>query len=383
MSRPRRVAIIGAGLGGLAAACALADYGFVGEVVIIDAKTGFRNDRTWCWWDVPGVPFRDEVSHRWHAWSVGTEGCGAVSRSAQHPYIHLSGERYYRLARHKIEQSLDVRWQWNTSVTGIVDRGDSVLVRSSEAIMSVDIAIDARGQLPFSSPLVQYFVGEHIRADRPVFQPDTVRLMDFRYDAHGLAFTYVLPYSTTEALVEDTLIGNSVDFPARRAALSAYLARRHGLERWEVVRGESGVIAMNARAVPSRPSPRVFLAGAAAGATRAATGYTYVRAHRHADRLARAIIDGEPLRSPGKWRYRALDALLIAALRHRAIDGVRFFTSLFHATPADALARFMSDASTLADEAAVITGAASAFAAASMLDPHARRQVAGLTIAPA
>jgi len=291
---------------------------------MIDAKTGFRNDRTWCWWDVPGVPFREEVSHRWHAWSVGIEGCGAVSRSARHPYIHLSGERFYSLARRKIEQSLDVQWQWNTRVTGIVDTGYSVAIRSSEAITPVDVAIDARGRLPFPSRLVQCFVGEHVRADRPIFQPDTVRLMDFRYDTHGLAFTYVLPYSTTEALVEDTLIGNTVDFPARRSAVAAYLARRHGLERWVRVRDEVGVIPMNARAVPSRSSPRVFFAGAAAGATRAASGYTYVRAHRHADRLARAIMYGEPLRSPGKWRHRALDALLIAALRHRAIDGVRF-----------------------------------------------------------
>jgi len=43
----------------------------------------------------------------------------------------------------------------------------------------------------------------------------------------------------------------------------------------------------------------------------------------------------------------------------------------------------MSDASTLPDEAAVITGAARAFAAASMLDPSARRYVARLATASA
>jgi len=77
-----------------------------------------------------------------------------------------------------------------------------------------------------------------------------------------------LPYSTTEALVEDTLIGDTVDVPARRSSVAAYLARRHGLERWVRGRDEFGVSPMNARAVPSRSSPRVFLAGAAAGATR-------------------------------------------------------------------------------------------------------------------
>jgi len=98
---------------------------------------------------------------------------------ADHPDIPLSGERFYRLARRKIERSFDVQWQWNTRVTGIVDTGNSVAVRSSEEIAPVDIAIDARGRLPFASPLVQCFVGEYVRADRPVFQPDTIRLMYF------------------------------------------------------------------------------------------------------------------------------------------------------------------------------------------------------------
>jgi glycine/D-amino acid oxidase-like deaminating enzyme len=50
--------VLGAGCAGLSLACALLDAGVGERIVLVDRRTAFANDRTWCFWDTRGdLPF--------------------------------------------------------------------------------------------------------------------------------------------------------------------------------------------------------------------------------------------------------------------------------------------------------------------------------------
>ena len=69
------------------------------------------------------------------------------------------------------------------------------------------LTFDSRPPRASRNAMLQHFLGQEIQVDKPVFDPSTAILMDFRVDqSKGMHFIYLLPYSPTEALVESTLL---------------------------------------------------------------------------------------------------------------------------------------------------------------------------------
>ena len=65
--------ILGAGCAGLALAAALVDAGVREQILLVDRRTSFENDRTWCFWDTGDIPWAHLATRRWEAWNVRTE----------------------------------------------------------------------------------------------------------------------------------------------------------------------------------------------------------------------------------------------------------------------------------------------------------------------
>ena len=125
--------------------------------------------------------------------------------------------------------------------------------------------------------LLQHFVGWEIEAERDVFDPEVVEMMDFAAaQARGLYFTYVLPFSRRRALVEATYI-SAAPLPAAQyeADIRDYLARKHGLVDFAVLFREAGQIPMSTRPLRPRSSPRVINIGLRGGLAKASTGYAF------------------------------------------------------------------------------------------------------------
>ncbi len=391
--RPRRrLVVLGAGLSGLSVATALVREGWHGEIVLVDRRTVFGSDRTWCFWDVAPTPFTCLARHRWRSWRVVTASGEAVHRSARHPYLHLDAADVYAAALHQLDLA-GAELRLGESVLGVEDLGDAVAVRTSGGQLEADLVIDGLaagspwgvGREPARAAggrdgdaaqasggsgsdrrvddrsvvaLDQHFLGQVVQTDRPAFAPETATLMDFRVAQApgGVHFTYVLPFSPTEALVEDTWFGGRNPPPAeRRAAIGAYLTEQVGVSEWHVEREERGRIPMTTRRHPLAHRDRMLAVGTAAGAVRPSSGYAFLRVQRHSAALARALARGEP--PPGRLsdpRHDALDRVFLRAL----IADPAAFPERFHAlvagTPAGVFARFMGDASSPLDELRVI-----------------------------
>lgn len=367
----RRVAIVGAGMAGLALARALVDRG-VRDLVILDAKPAFADDRTWCWWDVdPTIGARALVSHRWNSWRVRDDRREAIGSNPAAPYVHLRADVYYADAvRALAEAGIVVRL--NAPVLAIEQAPNGAIVRLAGETIACDLAIDARGVLPHVPRLVQSFHGLRVRADRPIFDPQCATLMDFDVPQNGrVRFMYVLPYDPFEALVEETVFGPPEEATAAHARIGSFIARRSGA-RWTTLSTERGCIPMDARAVGRRPSPNVWRIGTAAGAVRASSGYAFVRAQRDAIATADAVLRGaqSPPRS-FEGIYRLLDACVLQMLASQTPGVERFFVTFAAHAPPDAFARFMCDHARVSDAPVLAAAAISAFAAVSGRMPAA------------
>ena len=75
------VLILGGGCAGLSLATALAEQHSDLRVQILEARTTYVRDRTWCLWNTEPHPFQHCVTHRWHSWAP------ALYRVA-HTYTH-------------------------------------------------------------------------------------------------------------------------------------------------------------------------------------------------------------------------------------------------------------------------------------------------------
>jgi lycopene beta-cyclase len=197
------------------------------------------------------------------------------------------------------------------------------------------------------------FTGWEIRCPRPVFDPDSPVLFDFRTPQAGRArFIYVLPDDPHGALVELAEFTGRGTPPssgeAHIAALTAYL-KGHG--PYEVWRTESAVLPLRV-CPPARRRGRVMPIGLVGGLLKASTGYAYQRIQRDSAAIAASLArHGHPFAVPrSRPRHRLLDAVLLEVLDRDPAQLERAFARLFLTNPADRVLRFLDEDSALPDE---------------------------------
>jgi len=203
---------------------------------------------------------------------------------------------------------------------------------------------------PARTVLRQHFRGWFVRTHAPCFDPAVADLMDFRVPQprHGLAFGYVLPLASDRALVEYTEFSRTpLATAAYEAALRHYTEDVLRLGALTVESAEQGVIPMTDARFPRTTGQGVFRIGAAGGATRPATGYTFAAVQRQSRAIAAALRDrGAVVPRPHGRRALAMDAVVLRALDTGRIDGPRFFTDLFRSIPMERLLRFLDGRTT-------------------------------------
>ncbi|WP_413760436.1 lycopene cyclase family protein [Streptomyces sp. MMBL 11-3] len=353
------VAIVGAGAAGLSLAHRLArpapGTGPV-RTILLDAPPGPLRPpaRTWCFWEAGPGPYDAALTASWRRLRVHTSaGLAAQDDIAPLTYKMLRSDAFERLVDRDLARTGDVRRVEAAveTVDGVADgaeirardeRGRPVTVRARWVFDSRPL-----GSLPPArTTLLQHFQGWFVRTGAPAFDPGTVELMDFRVPQprRGLAFGYVLPTGPREALVEYTEFSGAVLTPeAYDLALRRYAEDVLKLGDFEVTATETGVIPMTDARFARQSAPSVFRIGAAGGATRPSTGYTFSAVQRQTQAVVDALHAGRrPVPPPAHpARSRAMDAVMLRALDSGRVDGAAFFARLFTRMPMERLLRFL------------------------------------------
>lgn len=367
------VAILGGGLAGLSLAVRLAEPRFRHlRILIVEPRTQYRRDKTWCYWRLGPHPFEAAVTQRWTRWLVTGPG-GRIERSASGmPYECIPADEFYELALARIAGAPNIEmWQ------GI----EAAPIEDCEGVC-LGLPGGKRARLAFDSRrppklgqhgLAQRFVGREVEVSRPIFDPGCATLMDLEPAREGVHFTYVLPTSRTRALVEDTWFAPpDAMLPCHSDALAEWLhARRAGDCR--VLFEEAGCLPMDPHFQPAR-GRRLVPLGAAAGAHRPATGYAFGTIQTQCDSIRddveRALAEGRmPPASRRPAIVRGMDRALLTLLTHRPAMAPRLFPALFAHCPAHRLVRFLADRPNAGDLAAVIFATARGLCQATSEEP--------------
>jgi lycopene beta-cyclase len=340
--------ILGGGCAGLSLAARLTRQQKPLRFIVVEPRSHYEEDRTWCGWRVAPHVFSDCCVAEWKQWRIITPQGPLLLGSEQYPYEMVRSSLFYEKAVAMLAASTTSHLLQNARATSVEDTGEAVIVglddgRSLTAPFVVDTRPD--GRLVLQSPwLWQNFVGYVVQVQPSAHSAlDAIpTLMEFQRPGPSVAqFMYVLPMHAGCYLCEctrfSTIRGEQEDL---EAALGAWLDRNAG-PGWLLHRRESGSLPM---APPGRqPGGRIIAAGTRGGSMRASTGYAFHRIQRWADACADALLtSGRPIPPQRNRVLDAMDLLFLEVLQQPSTSAADVLSLLFRSAPPDPLVRFLS-----------------------------------------
>jgi lycopene beta-cyclase len=358
--------LVGAGLASALIAQRLSGRGEAPKILMLEGSDAPFGEHTWSF-HISDLAAEDLawinplVAHRWTGQSVRFQG---YCRDLNSGYACLTSAS----VAHGMADLSNLTIETGASVATL--SADRVML-SDGTVITADCVIDARGFT--SSPALvlghQKFVGLEVETTAPHGLVNPI-IMDASVDQRdGYRFVYVLPFSPTRILIEDTRYsdGDALDLQALTNDISAY-AETQNWSVARVVRIEHGVLPIAlAHDVESfwqeRPSD-IPQAGMRAALFHPTTGYSLPESVRVANLVAEAWPVGsaalaERIRRHAHMRwsqqrfYRLLNRMLFrAALPDRRHLVLRRFYTL----PQPLIERFYAGRTSVIDMARILIG---------------------------
>jgi lycopene beta-cyclase len=358
LNRDADLVILGAGCAGLSLAARLAVQAPGLKVELLEPRTEYVDDRSWCFWRPMRHDLSDIVTKTWSSWRFST----VDGRESRHQvpglaYQYIRGADFYARSRASIDSGQNVTLNLGVSAGELNRVAGGIRVDTDQGSLVAGNVIDTRPQRT-AALLYQCFTGVEIQTSEPHgLDLDEVGLMTrMEADSAGLGFVYALPLSPDRALIEWTRFSAVPLSKAELAVgLDAALARL-GLTDARVLRTEGGVLPMGREPRSEQELPGVFLAGNTGGGLRAASGFGFLRIGRWADACASALAEGRaPFGHPPEpWARREMDRIFLQAVREHPERTADYFAALAGGVPAAGLVRFLSDAARPGDYARII-----------------------------
>jgi lycopene beta-cyclase len=355
--------IAGAGAAGLSLLMHMIDCGKLQDkrILLIDKDPKKTNDRTWCFWEKEPGPFQTIVYKEWARLFFYSGGLSRELELAPYTYKLIRGLDFYTFCFEKIKQYPNIVFI-QADIENIISDGEetSVLVNGKH-IYAHYIFNSILFQKPKLNPrqywLLQHFKGWVIEAEKPAFNKDSATLMDFRTSqARGTAFFYVLPFSSTTALVEYTVFSPQVFSESEyNASLKNYIEQQLKINGYTIKEKEFGVIPMTNYRFPKRENNLINI-GTAGGQTKGSSGYTFRNIQKHSSAIVKALVETEdPLSGIiEKKRFLFYDSVLLHILFQRKLEGKKIFTLLFTRNKTASVLQFLDNETSFAEELSII-----------------------------
>ncbi len=363
MSSTFDLIILGGGCAGLSLATRLAVAASSSlEALVVESRSHYTNDRTWCFWRTNAASSSHCVEHQWNTMRLRSGEQNILVDCSATPYQMLPSDRFYGASLSALALAKNISLKLGTAVLAEPTKTDrGWRVTTSAGVFFARRVVDTRPQLfpePDCALLWQSFYGQEIECDQPVFNPECMDLMHFLPpDLACVPFVYVLPMTATRALVELTVFGIDPLHPEDLAPrLEAAVAERVGESPFRVLRSEHGVLPMGLRNLPVHPDRSYVRAGLMAGGARSSTGFAFQRIQAWADACAKAVLAGAlPIgHAPDPAVLQAMDHLFLKVMRVQPDKAGDLFCSLFGNADSSRVIRFLSGEGGLLDYLAVI-----------------------------
>jgi lycopene beta-cyclase len=374
--------IAGAGCAGLSLAYHLEQSLFKGsKILLIDPAGDEIPNKTWCYWAEQPLSIHPKSNPvvSWKKLILSQNKLTINQDLGRLSYFHVNSKDFYQSIHSLIRNS--------KNITLIQEEVIEVKETSSNVDVKVKSGKSYSGSKLFDSRinpnssfsedvLKQVFLGWKVKFSGGVFDSSAATLMDVNPVISNLfSFFYILPYSSTEALVEFTAYSKEKIKDATLVnSLKNYLNRLSNDFTYEVTFEEKGVIPMSTQIPVVPASNRIIPIGTRAGWTKSSTGYTFHRIQQNCEKLIQEMTEQKEHSSDSNLlsRFKFYDNILlnIAHKWPEKLGGV--FLELFQSSPpADAL-RFLNEETSFVEELKILSKLRFSIFIKSLLNYEAR-----------
>ena len=330
------------------------------SLVIIEPDEKVLNDKTFCFWakdeEITELGFASLINHSWKTLGINDDFLQSVS---PYKYHHISSITLYDELRTLLaECNVEYIRERAERITANPDNATFNILTTNHSI-TTRIVFDSRPPLwnPAKSNetfLLQSFFGWRITTEEPQFDTDTFTMMDFSVDqSDATQFVYVLPFSSTHALIELTRFGTSpIDHEYAQAQLNAYCQQKE-LGAYTIDSEEQGIIPMSSCTLQEESrSYGYFRTGSGAGKVKPSTGYAFKEMARDAIHIVESLKHGKPLQRTiqRSGRFAFYDRLLLKILQSHPHRGKEIFERLFHHVHGTRVLQFLEERTSFVED---------------------------------
>ncbi len=336
-------------------------------ILIIDSDLKQSNDHTWCFWE-QGTGFLEHlVYHSWTTLNFYTDEHKLPLNIDPFSYKMIRSVDFYNYAKNLSCKRTKIHWKQAT-ITEIGSVEDYAFVvadgnRYTAHYVFNSLLINedkASYEADNCYKLLQHFKGWAIETKEPSFNPDEATFMDFRVGQDlGATFVYVLPTTTTSALVEYTFFNDEVLTTEKYdSLLSNYLERYCKLTSadYTITETEIGVIPMTNHQFRSHQDNLINI-GTAGGWTKATSGFTYQFIQKYTAEIVTFLIaDKPPIVEKGfnKAKFNLYDSTLLNVLINKKMDAKDIFYRLFSKQKPQTILKFLDNDTTLKEDISIL-----------------------------
>ncbi len=328
------------------------------SILVIDQDHKKSNDRTWCFWEKSPGLFESIVHAKWNKLEFLSTEFKKELNLESYTYKMIQGIDFYNFVINYAKKFKNVSFVQET-INSIDNIDKKAVLKTTKNRYTANYIFNSTNlfnpKINEQNSLLQHFKGWIIKTEKPVFNPEIGRLMDFRVSQeNGATFMYVLPTSTTEALVEYTLFSPRVlDKEVYTLELKKYIKEELEIDNYTLIHEEFGVIPMSLAKFEQNPKLNVINIGTSGGYTKASSGYTFQFIQKNIIEIINNLVEGNNIIHPTSFKnkyYQWTDRTLLDVLLSNKLTGKDVFTQMFQKVPVERILAFLGNESSFLED---------------------------------
>ncbi|SHM96105.1 lycopene cyclase family protein [Polaribacter sp. KT 15] len=332
------------------------------SILVIDKDSKKNNDRTWCYWEKEAGIFDKLVSAKWNNLAFITTDFKKHLDLGSYTYKMIQGLDFYQYVLNYAQKFTNVTFIQENILS--ISSDDSVgIVKTNIASYTSKVVFNSTSLfnpvITEQNSLLQHFKGWVIKTETAQFDKNVGRLMDFTVSQeHGATFMYVLPTSSTEALVEYTLFTPKlIEKEDYKKALVKYIKEDLKIEKYTITHEEFGIIPMSLANFKRTVDKTIINMGTAGGFTKASSGYTFQFIQKNVSEIILDLKNNRPILNKTTFKdklYNWYDRTLIDVLLSNKLTGKEVFTRIFKKNSPEKILAFLGNESSLKEDVLIM-----------------------------
>lgn len=360
--------IIGSGLAGLQLALQMSKETWFDTytIALIDASEKTVNDKTWSFWEKGPGNFDAIVKKTWHTAKFQSPTVSLSIPLEDYLYKTIRASDFYKWTKAQLSLKENVHFIVDTVLDiqeeHVQEEAPVKVIGKLNSYSAMQV-FDSRIPKDFYQQdgnhtlIHQHFEGWVIETETPSFDPTAFSMMDYRYQHEdSTSFIYVLPFSTTRALVEFTFFTPYTVAPELYGkTIKAFLQKELNMNTYRIVETETGNIPMTDFPFWNSHSKQITRIGTGGGWVKGSTGYSFKHTEKNVVKMLANIKAGnQASKGLNRAKFKFYDKIFLKVLHDENEKGAWIFERFYSKNSIQTMFRFLDEESTFSEDLSIM-----------------------------